>query len=24
MLIIMNLVILTTGGGDLSLEKWLE
>src|SRR5580765_1045380 len=24
MLIIMNLVIVTTGGGDLSLEKWLE
>jgi putative oxidoreductase len=24
MLIVMNLVIVTTGGGNLSLEKWLE
>jgi len=24
MLLVMNLVIVTTGGGDLSLEKWLE
>jgi len=24
MLLVMNLVIVTTGGGDLSLEKYLE
>ena len=24
MLVVMNLVIVTTGGGDLSLTKWFE